>query len=209
MSKYFFIGFVSLFSLGLVACGGNEVSEEEEVEVISESHSNDSETRSINDALKQIEASISEMNDGEEVEVIDYKLLKEILPKKMAGLERTKHKGSKTGAMGFKVSSAEAEYEADDQRIEVTITDTGGIGMAKVALAAWSTVEIDSESDDGFERSYTKDDIFYFEKYEKDYESYELKMLVNDRLVIDVESEKVDYKKVRQAVDRFKLNRLQ
>ncbi len=197
-----------IFFTGCANSSNESTEEDTTVEETANLDDGDAAITGMQDAMKKMEESIKSMNDGEEVEVVDFRELKKLLPERLAGLNRTEHKGAKTGAMGIKVSNAEATYEDGDKKIEIEITDTGGLGIAKMGLAAWTTVEIDSESDDGFERTYRKDGMHYYEKYEASREYYSIKTYAEERLFMDVEAWRVDPDKVKKAVEKMRFSKV-
>jgi len=58
--------------------------------------------------------------------------------------------------MGFTISKAEADYNNEDysQRIDIEITDlSGATGYAGLAAWGWAMVDIDKESETGYEKT--------------------------------------------------------
>ena len=113
-----------------------------------------------------------------------------------------------TGGFGIKVSNAEGEYEEGDKRIEMNIMDTGGLGAAMMSFAAWSTIEVDREDDNGYERTTVVDGHKAFEKYEKNSGRYELAMIVDDRFVITLNGKNVDMKDLKKGAKDVDLGKL-
>lgn len=208
--KFFFV-VLFLLLIGHSACSD----EQEKTEATEQSGSleealrdEDFKVSGLEDAIKAIEDKIEGIKNGEEVEVIDYRELKKLLPETLVGMKRVKHKGAKTGIMGFKYSTAEAEYKKDQKVMEIDIIDTGDSGVAKIGLAAWSTLEIDSESDDGYQRTFQEDEIHYFEEFDVNQKRYSLKALAGERLLIDITSRNMEPKMIKKIINGFKLNQL-
>ena len=118
------------------------------------------------DALNQLEDAVGNLQEegGAKKKPLNFRKLKELLPESASGFTRTKSSGESTGMAGFNVSTAKAKYENGDKKVDVDIIDAGGFGMAMMGLAAWSMVEVDKESDDGFERTTTYKGNKAFEK---------------------------------------------
>lgn len=141
-------------------------------------------------------------------EVVNFRELQSILPEDLAGLERTDFSGQTTGAMGFNISVAEATYEDGDVRLQVVITDTGGLVSIATGMAAWTTLEIDRETQDGYERTTTINGYKAFEKYNRRSRKGELSLFVDDRYVVALEGRNIDEAAFRDAVEELDLNEL-
>ena len=195
----------------------NQESESEESEEIDTEESNDISINindekinvsGLQDAVKNMEEALSESTNGEKVEVVDFRKLKELLPEKLLGMERVSHTGEKSGGFGIKVSTAKAKYEDDDKEMEIEITDTGGFGFAKMGLAAFNSVEIDKETDNGYEKTYTEDGIKYYEEFDSRYNSGSLKAFIKKRFFVNIEGDGLEMKDFKNAIKKLKLKRL-
>ncbi|NLC61754.1 MAG: YIP1 family protein [Gammaproteobacteria bacterium] len=96
--------------------------------------------------------------DGSPVEVAAPDQLRALLPEKLGRFERKSVSASRSGAMGMQVSEASADYATADgsSRVSVQITDMAAVaGM--MAMAGAFSVDQSSETDDGYERTYTRD----------------------------------------------------
>ena len=171
---------------------GNSDSDNTENNSDSESNaSSDSENdkpASIQDAMNQVQDAMKQLNDGEEVEVVNFRELQKMMPEKVDGYERTSKGGETAGAMGMNVSTAEATYEKDGQKIELNIIDTGGLGMAMMGIAAWSTVTVDREDENGYERTGKLDGYKSYEKFRKNGGKSQVSVIVDDRFIIQAEA---------------------
>jgi len=137
--------------------------------------------------------------DGEEVETVSFRDLKKVMPSTLAGLDQTETSGETNGAMGIKVSTAEAVYEGDDQKIELSITDTGGAGLALMGMAAWSKVEIDRENKNEIEYTTTIEGYKAFVSYKKRSGRGEISVIVDDRYIVKLESKGMDIDDLEKA----------
>ena len=96
--------------------------------------------------------------DGSPVEAAAPDQLRALLPEKLGRFERKSVSASRSGAMGMQVSEASADYATADgsSRVSVQITDMAAVaGM--MAMAGAFSVDQSSETDDGYERTYTRD----------------------------------------------------
>lgn len=205
MKRHFF-SIACLLLLGiLTACGGGS---EAPAENVREAEASGEEPQSVAEAMKKVEEAVGQMNEGKAAEVMDFRELKALLPERLIGLERTTHSGEKAGAMGFVVSNAEAEYEDGDRRLEVKIVDTGGIMGAAMGLASWATVEVDRETQDGYERTTVIDGHKAFESYNTTDRSGELNLLIGDRIVVTLNGRNLEAGELRTALEQIDLGEL-
>ncbi|MBI4605198.1 MAG: hypothetical protein HY721_24805 [Planctomycetes bacterium] len=148
-------------------------------------------------------------------ELADHRQLKGLLPESLPGLKRASVKSEKTGALGFSVSLAEAEYEGQEdadgnaKRIEARLTDTAGVGGLMGATAAWTLAEIDRESDEGYEKSTTLNGRRAFEKYQKEGKHGELQVIVADRFLVEVSGDQVTMEELKAALGKIDLAKLE
>lgn len=194
----------------LASCGGGEdvssATDATETSSASEGASADdpaaSMEKAMSDAMKQMGG------DGETKEVVDFRELKALLPESIAGMDRTSHTGEKVGAMGFKMSTAEAEYEEGDQLLEVSVVDFAGVSMILASAAAWSSVEIDKESDTGYERTTMIDGYKAFEEYDNQRKEGQVSIIAEDRYIITVEGRNIEEGALREALDAVSIDQL-
>ncbi|WP_020539367.1 hypothetical protein [Lewinella cohaerens] len=214
--------FLSGMAILAVSCGGDKAAEdgsdEDGINITVEN--DEGETESINidlgegdmkdlqnglaDAFAEASESLRKnAENGESVEVMNFRDIKAILPDKLLGMDRTKHTGEKTGAMGFTISQAEAEYEEDDKSIEVQVVDAGQMGIAKLGMVAWASVEVDREGDFGYERTTEIDGHKAFEKWNADSGVGELIFFYDDRFIITLKGRKLGEDDLRKALNRI------
>ncbi len=119
---------------------------------------------------------------------VDFRQLKAQLPESLAGLRRTNARGQKTGVMGANVTTAEGEYgEGDGSRLAVKITDLGAMGaLGSLAGMGWTASEIDSEGDEGYERTTEYGGNKGLEKYQTATRSGSVNILVAGRFMVEI-----------------------
>jgi hypothetical protein len=147
---------------------------------------------------------------GKKVETVDYKELKALLPESLPGMKRTDASGEKTAAMGMQISNAEGRYRADDgSSTRIKITDIGSMtGLAGMAAYAWARVEVDRESDSGYEKTTNIGGYRAHEKYNNSSKSGEVSVLVGDRFVVEVDGNNVDMNTIKTALSKVDLGKL-
>jgi hypothetical protein len=201
---FFLLGFALLFT----ACGGN--AEEKAAEKAREESQ-----QSMEEAAQEMEQAAEKMrdalsgNEGSAQPTVDWRKLQDLLPEKMAGLPRTNESGETAGVMGFNFSQTEGTYEKDDRRIDLSIMDTGGMGVLIASAAAWSSVTIDREDRDGYERTTTIDGYKAFEKYNKTNEQGEVSVIVGSRFVVTAQGRNIKADDLRDALDEVNLKKLE
>lgn len=144
---------------------------------------------------------MEELGGGKASEPVDHRKLKEMLREKLNGFERTRYESQSAGAMGFNFSNAEADYASGDKRINVSFTDTGGAGMALMSMAAWSSMQLDKEDQNGWERTSTWKGFKSFEKYNKQSNSSELALIVENRFIVTLNGSNVDMDDLKDFAD--------
>lgn len=199
--------------ISFTACGGNEAdrSEEEDtmVQALEESESDTDVPSNMAAVMEQAEKALKEAGMEQKKDPVNFRDLKAMLPEKIAGMQRVDESGETTGVMGFTISQAEAVYQGDDgKRIELNIADTGGITMAKMGLAAWTSVTIDREDSNGFERTTTINGHKALEKYSKSDKRGSISIMVDERFVITAEGNGVEMDELREAIDALQISRL-
>lgn len=193
---------ICLLALSLASCGGETEAEKA--------------TREAEEAAQQMEEAVQNLQDalsGKEnqgaKEVIDWRRLQEFLPKKIAGLPRIDESGETAGALGFTISQAKGTYEKDDKWAELQIMDTRGFGGLLSTAAAWSSVTIDREDRNGYERTTEINGYKAFEKYDKNRMTGEVNVLVGSRFVVSLKARGLKVDDLRDAVEDVGLKKLE
>ncbi|NBC17061.1 MAG: hypothetical protein GVY18_07065 [Bacteroidetes bacterium] len=146
-------------------------------------------------------------------EAVDFRELKALLPEQAAALARTSHEGQ-TQKMGeITVSSAEATYEEEggQGRMTITITDVPAGGGIAMMGASWMMMEMERESDTGYERTVEYQGMPAYEKFQRngDRTSAEKQVAVDRRYLIKVEGRNVEMEAVEALLDQVNLSTLQ
>ncbi|MFD2574449.1 transposase [Spirosoma soli] len=160
-------------------------------------------------ALKEMAAQAEDAQKNGPVETVDFRSLKELLPADADGLARKEATGEKNGAAGFAVSTATGKYANDDnsETIELEIIDAGGTGML-MGMAAWSVIEVDKETANGYEKTSKMGDYKSYEKYDNDSKAGEIAVLVNKRFIVSAEGRGVSMDKLKATIEEINLAKL-
>ena len=161
------------------------------------------------DNMKELQENFEE---GKEVETVNFRELKALLPDELDGLNRTSSSGEKTNAFGIKVSKAEGEYKSEDKssRIKITIVDMGSMsGWAGLAAFGWTMAEIDKETEDGYERTIEYKGYKGFEKYNTKRNHGKKEIMVAKRFMVTVEGDNVPMGAIDDGMDEIDLDDLE
>jgi hypothetical protein len=143
--------------------------------------------------------------------LVDFRVLKELLPENAGGLKRTSATGEKNAAMGMGVSEAVGKYQGEGAaRLTIKLIDTAGVGGFALAGMAMAGLEIDKENEDGYERTGTAGGRKIFEKYNTRSKRAEVKVLVANRFVVEVDGDEVPMETVKElATSKLDLAKLE
>lgn len=209
--------FILLLAMGfgLWSCGSSSEKEadtqsEPQEETTTTGSSEDS-PDNLSDAMKQVQEAAQKLQsgDGKAVESVDFRKLKELLPQRIAGLDRKNASGERNGVKGLTVSMAEADYGSGDQTAKMVITDVGGNSFALMGMAAWATLDIDKENEDGYERTTTIGGFKGLERYNNKSKEGELNLLVGNRYIVTVKTEGLSADRLQKAVSALDLKELE
>lgn len=203
MSKTVTYGGIMLISAALLTACGGKTEEEKQAEEAKVSMTD------AMGALKDMAKAAEDQQKNGPVKTVDFRALKELLPADADGLPRKEATGEKTGAMGFNISTAHGRYANEDgsERIEVDIIDTGGTG-AMMGLAAWSMIEVDKETENGYEKTTEMDGNKAYEKYDNTDKNGEISVIVAKRFVVTAKGNGVSMDKIKDALKDVDLGKL-
>lgn len=163
------------------------------------------------DAMAALGAAMGAATGGKQVETVDFRTLKDLLPGSVSGMNRTEATGEKSAAMGMQVSTAHANFQNDQgSSLKVTITDIGSMtGLAGMAAYAWAMTDIDRETSTGYEKTTRFNGHKAMEKYDNQTKYGELSVLVGDRFVVAAEGNAVSMNDLKGALNQVNLGKLE
>jgi hypothetical protein len=160
------------------------------------------------DAMKALTGAMA----GATGDSVDFREMRALLPETLGGLKRVAIEGSKTNTMGINASIAKAEYQGEgdrqNQRIRVEMTDIAGLGPMAAMAFAWANVEVDKETQNGYEKTTTINGFRTMEKFDKQSKRGELDLMVANRFVVKMEAENVDMATFKQTANAIDLKKL-
>jgi hypothetical protein len=160
-------------------------------------------------AMKQMAEAMK--GGGAAAPLVDFRELKALLPEKLGDMKRVEASGEKAGAMGFALSHARGRYKGtSEDRASIKILDTGGLmGPMAFAVAGLAMVEIDKETEDGYEKTTTFEGKKAFEKYNNKSKRGEIKVIVGNRFVVEVDGDELSMDALKAAVKSIDLGKLE
>jgi hypothetical protein len=136
--------------------------------------------------------------------------LKNLLPDSVGDMKRNSIEASGGQAMGIAGSTAKASYANENRRLNLSITDTGGLaGLA--AMAGWANMTMDKETDGKVEKVYKDGARTMHEEYRKDGSRAEVTVILANGVIVEADGDHVDLdslKKVLASVDLGKIEAL-
>jgi hypothetical protein len=133
--------------------------------------------------------------------LVDFRDLKALLPETIGGMKRTSAEGEKSSAMGFGVSKATGKYKGEGEgRLRVELIDTAGVGGMAIAAFGLAGLEVDKETENGYERTSTVGGRKLFEKYNTKSRRGEIKALVGNRFVVEIDGDDVAMETLKDAL---------
>lgn len=160
------------------------------------------------DKMKDVSESFKQ---GKKVTPVDFRELKALLPESIDNLKRSNLEGERTAAMGMNISTASADYsdQENSQSIDIKITDLGSVsGLSGLAAYGWYMVDIDKETETGYEKTMTYKNYKGYEKYDNQYKSGEISILVAKRFVVEANGNNVNMDQLKAAVNLIDLGKL-
>ncbi|MBT8219264.1 MAG: hypothetical protein KJP00_05555 [Bacteroidia bacterium] len=209
--RNFLLFLVAAFVIGACSTDSSSKSEKEETEVTT----NDDEPKNFQEALnkagKELDELFSEDNGEEnieEIEVVNFRELKDMLPSRIGSLKQEGSEGQTTGMLGFKISNAEATYSDGESNMDINIVDVGKAGKLVNMIASWSTFEVDKEDQDGYEKTTTYEGFKAYEQYDSRRESGSFAVIIKERFIVTVNGDNIRMRDLKKAIDQVNLRKL-
>ncbi|MEK6706731.1 MAG: hypothetical protein AABZ06_13180 [Bdellovibrionota bacterium] len=162
------------------------------------------------DPAAETRQALAEANQGKDIKPVEMETLKSMLPADLAGMKRTNASAQHNQMMGFDMAQAEAEYQAEDSNIRITIVDYGNLsGSMKMGMAGWTMMQYNRETDTGYEKTITYKGYKGMEKYDKEAKSGSVQLFVKDRFMLTVEGNQITVDALKNAVDKIDIAKLE
>lgn len=180
--------------LGSAMGGGanNEQSAQKMVDAVTAAGANADKAQASGNADAQAQAMIKGLNSivrggKDPVTPIARERLKNLLPDSAGGLARASSEGSSGSLAGVAGSSANATYGGTGAgTIEIELSDLGNMGGIAAIANIGTNLQVESTSDDGYEKNVDVDGHKVHEKWTNDGKHSDLLEIVDNRFAISV-----------------------
>lgn len=152
--------------------------------------------------------------ESDKAQAVDFRELKKLFPEKLGDLKRSETSGEKTKMGEVVISMAKAEYAKENDEsenrpeISMEVMDYGATQGMTEAFAAWGTIEIDKDSDDGYERTVKVAGHPGFESYKNEDKRGELQLFVAGRFLVHVRIENLPAEQLKKTAETYPLDKL-
>lgn len=150
------------------------------------------------------------LGGGGAVAALPTDRLKPFLPDSLLGLPRTDISVERNSAMGLEITTGTATYsdEQSGRTIDLEIVDTGS-AKGLLALAGFTGMEGEKESDRTIEKVYRDDGRLIREYWDREGSSGEYVVVVGDRFTVKVAGQADDLDDLKEALDDVDLDELE
>ncbi len=147
--------------------------------------------------------------DGKPLESLEPEQLKEFLPASVASLSRTSISAKRDSGMGMQVTNASADYANEDrsQRITIKVTDTPML-VKMGALRGLVSSESSSETEDGYEKTYSRNGRHYEEEWNSRNARGKYQVSIGDRFTVSAEGTAARFEDIKAAAESVDLAKL-
>lgn len=144
-------------------------------------------------------------------EPVDFRKLKEALPQELAGFEKGESSGEKNNAFGISVAEAKTSFRTADgsKTVRFEITDPGSLAGPFALANVWLNVEIDKETDSGYEKTSTVSGRKFHEKWNKSGKHGEVNLVVANRFMVEVNARGLEMAELKALVGKLDLAKLE
>lgn len=194
---------------------GNAQSAQNMVDAIATAGADADKAKASGDANAQAQAGINALSaivrgGKNAVKPIDREQLKTLLPDSAAGLSRATSEGTSGTFAGIAGSSAHATYGiAGSGSIEVDVADLGNMGGIAAVANIGANLQIEKESDAGYEKNVDIDGHKVHEKWIAEGKHSDLLEIVDNRYAIDVSGTGVEIDAALTALKSVDLSKFQ
>lgn len=134
--------------------------------------------------------------------------LKALLPETVGGLKRESFEAQGGSAMGVAGSSAKGVFTEGERRVQLSITDIGGMG-GLMGVAAWAAVTIDRETDGRVEKVYKQGKRTMREEYHKDGSQGDYTVILENGVMVEAQGSKTPIGALKSLVAALDLERIE
>ena len=148
---------------------------------------------------------------GGSFDPVDFRKLKEALPQELAGFDKGDSSGEKNNAFGIAVSEAKQSFRTADgsKSVRFEVTDPGSLAGPFALANMWMNLDIDKETNDGYEKTSTVSGRKLHEKWSKDGKHGDVSMVVGNRFMVQVDARGVEMSDVKALLEKIDISKLE
>ena len=144
---------------------------------------------------------------------IDFRKLKEVVPAELAGVKRSSNEGEKISIGELNISQVNAQFQKaepaeNDPSVQLQIVDYASAPEMGNVMTAWQQMEVDKESDNGFERTTKYKDQPAYETYQNEGKSGQVQIWVGSRFYVNVQTTNLTAEQMKKLVESLPLEKL-
>jgi len=142
--------------------------------------------------------------DGTPVDAVAPDRLRALLPESLDGRNRTSISASRNGMGGMQMSEAVAEYAGTNGQgpLTIEIRDMAAVS-AMMAMAGAFGVEQSSETESGYERTYTRDGRLVNETWDSNRKRGSYSATISNRFQVEASGQADSIDELKKIVDRL------
>jgi hypothetical protein len=142
---------------------------------------------------------------------IDFRKLKEVLPQDVAGLKKDEASGEKNNAFGISVSTVRQSFRTEDgsKDVRFEVTDPGSLAGPFAMANVWMNLDIDKETNDGYEKTSTVGGRKLYERWNKGGKSGEITVIVGNRFMVEVKANGIEMNDIKALLAKVDLAKLE
>lgn len=147
------------------------------------------------------------------VEALSTEQIKSFLPESVNGLKRTSLSAERNNTMGMQIAQANAAYSSDKdadkrQQLKLEIMDTGG-AKAVLGMAGMFGHESEKQTENGFERNYSKNGQIFEEKWDNRSKRGKYSVVIGSRFKVEANGDADSFDDLKRAVASVDLKGLE
>lgn len=195
----------------LVACGGNDKKEEDNIDV--EKNPMGALMKMGENMQKQAEKMEKQQEERKDAKAMHYEELMKYLPESVTGYEKEEPKDESVEMSGMSFSSANVRFTKGNDDINVTLLDyNAAMSMYSMATAMWASGFKIDNSEETAQSVSIADNINGWETLQKKSKDASLILGVNDRFLVTIEGNNQKntdlFKEIAKSMDLKKLTGL-
>ena len=135
------------------------------------------------------------------------------MPVELSGVKRSEINGEKVALGEMVLSTARAQYvkpEAgeNDPQVTIEIVDYAAAPEMGNAMTAWQQMEVDRESDTGYEKTTKVKEQPAFETYQNEGKSGQIQIWVSSRFYLNVHTTNLTAEQVKKLAESLPIEKL-